>query len=409
MSGPDVEVAVIGAGPYGLASTAFLRRAGADCLAIGEPMEFWQERMPSGMILRSRRRSSHIADPDGSLSLDAFAEEVGRERSDPVSLEEFVLYGQWYQQRAAPDLDPRRVAEVSADNGHFALNFDDGSRVVARRVVVATGLFPFAVRAPQLHGLAPEQASHSGDHADFSWSKGKDVLVVGSGQSALESAALLHEAGAAVEIVARKPSIVWLAAEGDPRLLARLKSAVPPPTDVGSPSLGWLVATPDVLRRAPARFRDRVSTMVVVPAGAHWLRQRLASVPMALGTNVTRVEQSGERVEVWLDDGTRREVDHLLSATGWQVDVRRYPFLAESLTGALRMRGGYPILNRGLESSLPGLHFVGAPASESFGPIMRFVVGTWYAGPVIARAAIGRRQRLARFSFRPRLRSLKVR
>ena len=360
-------------------------------------------------MLRSRRWSSHIADPDGSLSLDAFAEEVGRERSDPVSLEEFVLYGQWYQQRAAPDLDPRRVAEVSADNGHFALKFDDGSRVVARRVVVATGLFPFAVRAPQLQGLAPELASHSGDHADFSWSKGKDVLVVGSGQSALESAALLHEAGAAVEIVGRKPSIVWLAAEGDPQLLARLKSAVPPPTDVGSPSLGWLVATPDVLRRAPARFRDRVSTMVVVPAGAHWLRQRLASVPMTLGTNVTRVEQRGERVEVWFDDGTRREVDHLLSATGWQVDVRRYPFLGESLTGALRMRGGYPILNSGLESSLPGLHFVGAPASESFGPIMRFVVGTWYAGPVIARAATGRRQRLARFSFRPRLRSPKVR
>jgi hypothetical protein len=44
------------------------------------------------------------------------------------------------------------------------------------------------------------------------------------------------------------------------------------------------------------------------------------------------------------------------------------------------------VLGRGLESSVPGLYIMGAPAAWSFGPIMRFVSGSWYAGTAIARS-----------------------
>jgi hypothetical protein len=57
------------------------------------------------------------------------------------------------------------------------------------------------------------------------------------------------------------------------------------------------------------------------------------------------------------------------------------------------------VLGPGLESSVPGLHFMGAPAARSFGPIMRFVVGTWYSAPALARRAAGRCQPPISFSF----------
>jgi FAD-dependent urate hydroxylase len=78
-------------------------------------------------------------------------------------------------------------------------------------------------------------------------------------------------------------------------------------------------------------------------------------------------------------------VDHVLFGTGYRVDVSRYPFLAPSLVDGMQRAGGYPVLRRGMETSVPGLHIIGAPASWSFGPIMRFVAGGWYGGQSVAR------------------------
>ena len=199
---PDAEVAVIGAGPYGLACTRFLKKAGVEVLPFGEKMRFWQERMPEQMILRSRRRSSHIADPDGSLSLDAFAAEHDHPRLDPVPLSEFESYGAWYGERAVPDLDGRRIsAVVPRGERSFTLRLEDGAEPTVSRVIVAAGISPFAWRDSPLAELSDEVVSHSSFHRDFGRFRDRSVAVVGCGQSALESAALLHEEGAAVELI----------------------------------------------------------------------------------------------------------------------------------------------------------------------------------------------------------------
>jgi FAD-dependent urate hydroxylase len=75
------------------------------------------------------------------------------------------------------------------------------------------------------------------------------------------------------------------------------------------------------------------------------------------------------------------------------VDVRRYGFLAPELIQKVRCIDGYPDLIAGFESSVPGLHFLGAPAARSFGPVMRFVSGTWYAAPTLTRYIATRRDR----------------
>ena len=221
------------------------------------------------------------------------------------------------------------------------------------------------------------------------------TAVIGSGQSALESAALLHEAGAGVEVLARAPSIRWLgelSGRVPPSRSAGqvLKEVVSlPPTDVGGRLNGWIAAAPDVFRKVPESLHPTISYRCIRPAGAGWLRPRLVDVPISCGRSVVGARVDGGAVELSLSDGSTRTVDHVLLGTGFSIDVRRYPFLGSGVLADLELAGGYPVLGPGLESSVAALHFVGAPAAYSCGPVMRFVVGSWYAAPAIARRAAG--------------------
>ena len=93
---------------------------------------------------------------------------------------------------------------------------------------------------------------------------------------------------------------------------------------------------------------------------------------------------------ITLDDGSTRRADHVLLGTGFSVDVSRYEFLAPEITRSLYQVEGYPQLARGFESSVPGLHFMGAPAARSFGPLMRFVSGTQFAARALTSVVAGK-------------------
>jgi thioredoxin reductase len=380
-----VDVAVLGAGPHGLATTAHLRRAGAEVHVVGDPMSFWRT-MPVGMLLRSNWTATCIAEHEGPLSLDSYCAATGARFTMPIPLERFLEYGTWVQQQVAPDVDPRAVERIEANGNGFVLGFADGDRLRARRVVVAAGIAPFAHRPFEAAGLPRESASHTADHRDLSRFRGRHVLVVGGGQSALESAVLLHEAGAEAEVAVRSDHLNWLHGGKYHRMLGRWAPLVYAPTDVGPMGLSRLVAVPDLLRRLPRPVRDPVAYRCIRPAGAAWLRPRLEDVPIHLGTTVQELTPVGDQVRARLSTGDVLTVDHVLFGTGFRVDIARYPFLAPSLLSRVRRAGGYPLLGRGMESSVPGLHFVGAPAAWSFGPIMRFVAGGWYAGQAAARA-----------------------
>ena len=397
---------VIGAGPNGLAVAAHLRDAGIDTVSFGEPLESWYGHMPAGMLLRSRRRSSHIADPRQELTIDAYERASGVRVSDPtITLEEFVEYGRWFQRTAVPGVDTRRVVEVARDGGAFRVRVEGGEELAASRVIVAAGLGPFTNCPEPFAALPAGVCSHSYEHADLASFAGCRTAVIGSGQSALESAALLHEAGAAVEVLARAPSIRWLgelsgrAPTGRSVKQALKESVSLPPTDVGGRLNGWIAAAPDVFRAVPRTVQPTVSYRCIRPAGAGWLQPRLIDVPMSLGRSVIDARTDGGAVTLSLSDGSTRAVDRVLLGTGFRIDVRRYPFLAGELLADVQLAGGYPVLGPGLESSVAGLHFVGAPAAYSFGPVMRFVVGSWYAAPAIARRAAGRPQPPISFSF----------
>ena len=394
------SVVIIGAGPYGLSAAAHLIRAGVSVRVFGEPMESWMQHMPNGMLLRSRWDASHIADPNHKLGLGSYEAAFGLERVEPVPLARFVDYGRWFQEHAVPGLERRRVGRIFPDSHGFRVELDDGETLCAERVVVAAGIVPLAWRPPQFAGLPPTLASHTANHGDLSVFKDRRIAVVGGGQSALESAALLAEAGAEPEVFVRERDVIWLPPEDlidDPD--AGVFSYAHRKVAIGSPRTAWLAAWPGLYRRLPYRVRESLRYHMVRARGSDWLRPRLSRVPLTTGRSISSASPHGDQLVLRLDDGSMREVDHLLLATGYQVDLARYSFLTPALVSRIRTRDGSPLLTAGLESSVRGLHFLGAPAARNFGPVMHFVAGTWASARELTRGVVGRRAPRAGFSW----------
>jgi hypothetical protein len=386
----DSEIAIVGAGPYGLAAAAHLHSFRPT--VFGRPMSFWREHMPAGMLLRSPRQASNISAPGRRFSLRDFESEQGLEPLKPLPLRTFVEYGAWFKERTGADVDERLVKEVARENGGFRLTLDDGEVCTSRAVVIAAGISPFAWRPPEFASLPDDLVSHSVDHSDLSRFRGQKVIVVGGGQSAVESAALLHEEGATVELLVRAPHLNWLTRSGLLHKASSLRRLLYAPADVGPAGVSWLVAAPGAFRRLPRRIQDPLAQRSIRAGASAWLVSRVDGVTIKEGRHTGSAGVDGGRIQLTLEDGEVVAADHLLLGTGYRVDIARYPFLSPSLLEQIARVGGYPRLRRGFETSVPGLFVVGAPAAWSFGPLFRFVAGTRYAGTALARSLQSRRR-----------------
>jgi lysine/ornithine N-monooxygenase len=225
---------------------------------------------------------------------------------------------------------------------------------------------------------------------------GKRIAIVGSGQSALECAVLAMERGAEVEIIARRSEMTWLRNWSPIQFLGPLRHVVYAPTDVGPLWYSRLVATPALFTRLPRETQDRIAARSIRPACSYFVKVRTDGIKWTMATEVASAEPSADGLRLDLSDGTQREVDHLMFGTGYQIDVTRYPFLSDGILSELSVVDGYPVLGRGFETSVPGLHMLGAPAARSFGPTLRFVSGSWYAGSRVASALAPSKRRALR-------------
>jgi cation diffusion facilitator CzcD-associated flavoprotein CzcO len=393
----DCEVAVIGAGPYGLSVAAHLNAANVATRVFGEPMSFWQRHMPRGMYLRSPWVASHLADPAKTYSLDVYASKQGIAQHYPLPIEHFISYGNWFQRSAVPNLDLRKVIRVEQGDSGFRLRLDDGTETSARRVVVALGLAHQDFRPEPFVGLPAELVSHASEHDNLDGWRGKRVAVIGRGQSACESAALLSEGGAEVEMICRG-DIRWLGVpqkspSGGRSWLKQLRARLGAPSEVGPFPMDWFNELPALAHRMPTRVRDWIAVRSLRPASAGWVRPRFERVRVSAGCAIVGARARDHDVALELDIGSRT-FDRVLLATGYRIDISKIGIWAPELLQRIERTGGSPNLSRGFESSVPGLHFVGSSAVHSYGPLMRFVVGAGYAARSITR-------KLARHHSRP--------
>jgi len=394
------EVVVIGAGPYGLSTAAHLRDAGVEPYVIGQSMAFWKKNMPAGMLLRSKSEASNIAAPQKRLSITAYEKAIGRKIADPLPIEDFIAYGEWFQKQVAPNLDTRQVRNVSHNQDIFELTLDDGERMHAKSVVLALGIGPFFYRPEQFAGIPRELAPHSSDLSDFSQFRGKRVAVIGKGQSALEYAALLHENQVEVQILTRAPALAFrpfawrkhLFRQLTPGPLRGLSYRIIPPTDLGDVWTARKMANPDLFRRQSPDIQEKLLKDCARPVGAYWLPSRLQGVRVRTGVTVTGVTRVGPGLKLSLSDGATDQVDSVVLATGYRIDISKYqildPFLKQKIK---KTPDGYPMLDTNLQTSVDGLYMVGVIAEKTLGPTLRFVTGTSNAGPRLAAAVTGAR------------------
>jgi hypothetical protein len=297
------------------------------------------------------------------------------------------------QRQTVPDLDTRKVIRVEEIGKGFCLVLANGEAIRAARIVVAMGLTGQEFRPAQLDGLPSHLVSHTCEHASLEALKGQRVAVIGRGQSACESAALLHEAGCDVDIICRG-NIRWSEAPTSDTARERrwLRAAAHAPSAVGPRPLSLLNELPGVEHLLPAGVLSWISSRSLRPTPAWWVKPRLEGVRVLAGRQVIGATVKGDQVDLQLDDGAgvgadvgARVYHHVLLATGYKIDLARLRILPPELLRRISCVGGAPSLAEGFESTVPRLHFVGASSVASFGPLMRFVAGAGYTARSVTR------------------------
>jgi thioredoxin reductase len=389
------HVAVIGAGPYGLSAAAHLRGKNVPHRVFGVPMLMWRQHMPEGMVLKSDAFASNLSAPGNEFPLERFYSE-NQQPYTPVGqrtpLDTLIAYGLEFQRRHVGRVEESQVVSVSRNGSRFQIDLDTGEQFQADKVVVASGLMAFQNCPISLSNLPTETWSHVSAHRDLSPFADKRVIVIGGGQSALETSALLREKGADVTIVTRRP-VYWYdpaneAVKTDP--WSRLRR---PNFGLGPGWRTWFWSeAPAAFGYLSPKIRLAKAYTTFGPAGSGWLKHRVDGlIPIHTGT-IRGVHARADEVHLSVHEGertTQLAADHVIAATGYAPNIRRLSFL-EPILPAIKCfdggqrEGGLPVLDRAFQSSVPGLHFVGAISATTFGPSMRFIYGTRFTAGRIA-------------------------
>ncbi len=390
--GSNAGVAVIGAGPYGLSVAAHLAGAGLRPRVFGRPMETWHEFMPNGMVLKSEGFAMNLSAPHEGYTLEAYCEERSiayQHVGWPVPVEVFADYGTAFAARFVPQAEDESVVHVTKGHDAFHLTLSSGEVVTAKDVVLATGLRSYARHAPVLMGLPADRVSHSGDQGDMKAFHGKRVAVLGGGASAMDVAAALYRRGASATTITHRSEVRFYPPNGfRDRFLSPLTPLGP----------GWkkqlCVKLPDLFHLLPQKTRLDLVAKYLGPAPAWAVREIIeAHTDLRLRTDVTEAVYEDGELRLTLDGPQGIETlafDHVIAATGYDIDIDRLTLLDEPLRAALRHRSGAVQLSPFFETRVRGLFVVGTPAASSFGPLLRFVCGTDFAARRTARRILRR-------------------
>jgi len=347
----ETETLIIGAGPYGLSLANYLHSQKKSFFLVGKPMELWRNHTFDSMALRSDYATSVIHSPNDRYSFERFAAAVQRPIEDffgRLSVSAYRQYLDWCQDQFKFSIEEQYVTALDIHNGTYHVKLDDGSRLRAKQVVVATGI------AHHLHipaELAPaKQVIHSYNIEAIQSLQHQSVLVVGAGQSAAESIAVLLEHGNHVEWMTRTQPVYYSEPLNLPKSVFKVVLRLPA-------LLQYL--PPETLRIALSQFSATTITPDFQPL--------LETLPRhSILPDVSRY-------------------DAVIAATGYCYQLNDVPFLSPTLKRRIQTYRGWPRISSQFQSSVPGLYFLGAMTEPFFGPSMKFMIGSGYAAKTLAR------------------------
>lgn len=346
------RVLIIGAGPYGIAVAQELWARGVDFRIVGEPFSLWFDHTPDTMFLCTDRRISEIYSRSSRYDLaDYLARHelgIGKGR---ISVEVFRGYLRHVVEGLPFEVLRQKIQAVEQRGDEFRAISSKGTEIVAKAVVIATGLGPHRYLPAALRPMPADRIFHSWEVSRTERLHGQSVLVIGCGQSAAETVARLRAHNRVTWSLRRKPRF--------------RHGPLCTPRALLNPTLSLAHRLPAPLRRAVSRAASR--TKVTPDLAKIYADSRVEKVfggASELGLRKIAGRMAGIAGVPF---------DYVVAATGYRPAVSGLPFLASDLAWALRNR---PELGADFQSSVPGLHLVGAVAEPSFGPAMRLIYGT---------------------------------
>ncbi|WP_176483717.1 NAD(P)-binding domain-containing protein [Bacillus sp. FJAT-45066] len=353
-----LDLIIIGSGPFGISLGAHAVANNLTYKLFGYPMDFWKNKMPQDMFIRTPHEFVSFSDQRDELTIQQFSEETGTELMTPLPRPIFVDYANWFAKRAGVEFTPELITQVDYTDGRFTVISETGDTYTAKNVIVATGVEHYKYLPNFLKELPSQFVSHTSGYTSFSEFKGKKVVVLGSGQSAWEAAGLLYREGAEVELVYRKEGPNYAGSREN---------------EIALRDVGDIFYNLPLEEKKPGWGQSQGSV-------AHFLKPYVEGlVPQNANSVIEKIEQvNDEEARLLLSDGTEKIVNHIIAATGFHINVDKVPFFNQEILTLLDRENGFaqfPKLNESFESSLPGLYFAGPLSSHSHGPTFRFILG----------------------------------
>jgi len=368
MDNNSIDLIIIGAGPFGLSAASFANFHQIDYLVIGKPMAFWKENIPENMYLRSGT-DWHL-DPYGNYTIETFLKSRNKSIEDvkPLPLTIFLDYAEWFQEQQNINVLDKLIVKLdySEEEKKYLITLKDSKEIKAKNVLIAIG-FKFFKKLPAYltKKLPAGSFTHTCDVVKFEKFKDKSVLIIGGRQSAYEWAALIVEAGAKTVHISHRHET--------PEFAESNWSWIDPIMD-------QMVDNPEWYRTLNEKEQKEIERKFWIEDSQKlepWLLPRIDRENIKIWplSNVVKCDEANSGLyKVHLDNGRRLEVDHIILATGYKVDINKVPFLnSGNILPKLNINQGFPDLDGYLQTSLPGLYMTSIIATKSFGRFFAYI------------------------------------